>query len=1133
MISLRLYDRNGTTLLGLLPEPISYQVGFEFSEVGALSFEYPISGVNASQIAEYREIAIIGEDGVNEVTNGRFVITNINRNRASSAGTISVTARSIAWRLDTALAYPDGGLVSGELSRFYDTKTVGFILKQLIDDAKTRGALTGLTYSFTATNDSNGAAWSDTLTQEYPARNSILSVIRSLQEFGIVEFETDQRQIKATRGDGIGTDKTTGASPVVLRYGQSLTEAPEQTNADRIAGAALIEGDAGLLVERTNATSISTYGRIESSLTASGIDDTAVVNALGDAYLSDRGTVDRQLTVGLALIDGAAKPLTDFKVGDYVFTATTGGLEKVRVRQITISMSGGVVSASATLGDRIYESDIRSAKRLSAITSGSVTLGNGNLITPQTTAVLVNDGIAPSPVTSLTGTSSGYAEGIEPKAVVSLSWTNPTTNSDSTPLTDLDLIEVQMRLLATDEWQFAAVSYTAGARISQLAPNTSYRFRVFAIDTLGNRSAASNEFVITTANLVATETTPSTPVLISRLGTISITWDGLGAGGGAMSSTFSYLAVHVSTSSGFTPGAGTYKGRMNGADTIVLSDLTYGTTYYVKFVAYNKAGTPSTPSTQASAIVQRLVDTDLIANTLTTWPFNGAVVSATALQDGSVSAAKLVDGAVNANKILDGAVSSLKIADAAVSSAKIATAAVGSNQIAAGSIVAGKIAANAVTATEIAAGSITSAKITAGAIGATEIAAGAITAAKISAGAIGATEIAANAVVAGKLAAGAVTAGTIAALAIQAGDIAANAITADKINAGAITAVKIDATAIDGKTITGSTVRTSAGAARVEMNTSGLFAYNASGVATVSLNSSGAANFTGTITAAAGSTVGGFYIGSTYIGASDGVSFYINSSSGNARFTTIYCNEAAGTTGISMLNGANLGMSGGNINMGVGNVNNAGTVTAGTLTSTGNANAVGFVASGSSFLTTTSAAANANIASNGTYVLINSGFSPNVDNTYSTGNLGTSTRRWTRVCAVDTAINSSDLRLKKDVKTSPLGLDFINALRPVSFRWKVGENKLIADEDGVAILDADGNKQYEEVPGVRQHYGFIAQEVKEVLDNTDVEDFAGWVLNDKNDPDSYQSLSYEQFIAPLVKAVQELTARVNTLEASA
>ena len=53
----------------------------------------------------------------------------------------------------------------------------------------------------------------------------------------------------------------------------------------------------------------------------------------------------------------------------------------------------------------------------------------------------------------------------------------------------------------------------------------------------------------------------------------------------------------------------------------------------------------------------------------------------------------------------------------------------------------------------------------------------------------------------------------------------------------------------------------------------------------------------------------------------------------------------------------------------------------------------------------------------------------------------------------------------------------------------------------------------------------IAQEVKSVMDEMGV-DFSGWTegLNTK------QGLQYAKFIMPLVKAVQELSAKVTELE---
>ena len=84
----------------------------------------------------------------------------------------------------------------------------------------------------------------------------------------------------------------------------------------------------------------------------------------------------------------------------------------------------------------------------------------------------------------------------------------------------------------------------------------------------------------------------------------------------------------------------------------------------------------------------------------------------------------------------------------------------------------------------------------------------------------------------------------------------------------------------------------------------------------------------------------------------------------------------------------------------------------------------------------------------------------------------------------------------------------------------------------VESVDEHGKPVYktESIPGKRTHYGLIAQEVKSALDAANVGDFAGWVQDDMTNPDSFQSVSYEQFISPLIKSVQELSDRLNKLE---
>lgn len=135
--------------------------------------------------------------------------------------------------------------------------------------------------------------------------------------------------------------------------------------------------------------------------------------------------------------------------------------------------------------------------------------------------------------------------------------------------------------------------------------------------------------------------------------------------------------------------------------------------------------------------------------------------------------------------------------------------------------------------------------------------------------------------------------------------------------------------------------------------------------------------------------------------------------------------------------------------------------------------------------------------------------------TYSVAaiNLGTNSM-------IGNVIAPSDARVKIDIQNTDLGLDFIKNLRPVSYIYDLNEYRITGDKKDGEIKTP--------VQYIRRHQGLIAQEVRALIDP---DKFAGWVLEDKNDPDSRQSLRYEEFIAPLIKAVQELTVRLEAAEA--
>jgi len=161
------------------------------------------------------------------------------------------------------------------------------------------------------------------------------------------------------------------------------------------------------------------------------------------------------------------------------------------------------------------------------------------------------------------------------------------------------------------------------------------------------------------------------------------------------------------------------------------------------------------------------------------------------------------------------------------------------------------------------------------------------------------------------------------------------------------------------------------------------------------------------------------------------------------------------------------------------------------------------------------------ISTTGSSSFVNGSFvQPQTDNAMGLGLTGA---RWTSVWAANGTIQTSDERAKTEIADSALGTSFIKALRPVSFKWIEGGKKPTGE------LDDENNWLYESVPGSRTHWGFIAQEVKAAIDSAGV-DFGGWILSEKEDPDSTQALRYDQFIAPLTKALQEALERIEILE---
>jgi len=129
---------------------------------------------------------------------------------------------------------------------------------------------------------------------------------------------------------------------------------------------------------------------------------------------------------------------------------------------------------------------------------------------------------------------------------------------------------------------------------------------------------------------------------------------------------------------------------------------------------------------------------------------------------------------------------------------------------------------------------------------------------------------------------------------------------------------------------------------------------------------------------------------------------------------------------------------------------------------------------------------------------------PAVDNVTYLGNLST---RWVGVYAVNGTIQTSDANLKEDVQPLSVGLDFVKKLKPVEYKMK-SPSKATAEQ-------LKAIKHYVE----NKHMGLTGQNVLSALKDSPLENsFAGI----EKTSDGTLMMNYAHFIAPLIKAVQEL-----------
>ncbi|SDI50629.1 hypothetical protein SAMN05421505_16113 [Sinosporangium album] len=668
------YAPNGSRS-GMLPHPLSIDTGFPLNDVPSLTLAYSAHAVGAARLAGPCEVAVEYSTGAAwvEPPNGRFLRIKRAGDPTDETGARSYTLPGYSWMLCKLIMYAGPVVVDGK--RPFSAVSAGAMLRTLIDEGHARGALPGLAVDFTTTHDSAGQPWAHALTLALEPGQEALALLINLSEQGVIDWQMQGRTLRVfNEGTTLAPDLAGGLSPVALRLGRDVVDAPDEATLEELASAILIEGEEGLSLEVTNPSATAPWGRWETHQQQGGVSDTGTATLLGQAALERTSRERVQITRSITPYAARHLPWAHYSPGAYVLAPGDGGqLQRLRIRQITLTRNqDGIVGGNLILNDRFLEADIRAARRAAGILGGGVASG-GSGVDPAPEAggrvPAAPAGLIVAPLAYVD--EHGYARG-----QVTATWSPVAADVNGVAI-NVDGYELYGRIDSVGEVWRQLTATDGGdttATYSPLPVDIHYAFKVRAVSQ-GVKGTFSAPQAVLIPDDVTPPPVPTAPQLATRLSIISVYWDGQGVGAVPMPADFEQVRVWMSTAG--IGGPFTEVGTLRAAGALLVADQPYGANRTFRLTSVDRRGNESTPSSAAAIATQPLVDTDII----------GQIISGANIVNGSLNAADKVI----ANTITGGLIQALAIDT-------------------------GHLKANAVTADKVTAGSITGVKLSGDAI---------------------------------------------------------------------------------------------------------------------------------------------------------------------------------------------------------------------------------------------------------------------------------------------------------------------------------------------------------------------------------------------------------------------------------
>lgn len=536
--------------LGNLPAPLSWDASIVNNDLGALKVVYSRraigGGILKRGLEQGLEIGLEVSDGGawSEPYNCRYLLIGRSRNAEDVSDTVTLTCQSIGWLTnkilnnDTAHLIQDG---DNKGKRAFLSKNPGTIIRTILDENKARkGAGLVLAPGFDTGKDAAGANWKSVYTLYYSLGTSLNSMLSSMVGGGAIDWRTEGRTLRIWNADSTNLSRDLSGR-VHVSMAHDVLEAPEEESIEDLSSDILVEGDNGLIFRESNPAAPTPWGGWESYVSQGGVSDEATAKAFMQTTLASAARVRGQYTRSLLVTNAESLPLVDYRPGDWITAPTVQHGEKVRIQQVTVSLDSNGLKASITLNDKVYDSQVRAAKKIKGITGGAALAGSEG----GTTASSDRDHRVPkAPLGLIVRTDAyiggdGYAHGL-----ATAMWSAVTQATNNTAIEISNYAVEWRKHVDGAPWHSAGTTDKTQLGFGGLDCGTQIEVRVRAVPTYSDKLGEWSDVVVATVESDTTPcSVPSKPVLSSELGVVTVHWDGRTSTGASMESDFDHIEV--------------------------------------------------------------------------------------------------------------------------------------------------------------------------------------------------------------------------------------------------------------------------------------------------------------------------------------------------------------------------------------------------------------------------------------------------------------------------------------------------------------------------------------------------------------------------------------------------------------